>query len=92
MLVRRLRAEAGMSGSSELDKALREMDAWRMEAEAEKVWRGRLEHEVDRLRAALNKAGDRLAQVQPAVTEPWAYDIVPKAEQEIADALGDWKP
>jgi hypothetical protein len=47
-----------------------------------------LQAEVGRLRAALNRAGDRLAQVQPGVTEPWAFGIVPKAEQEIADALG----
>jgi hypothetical protein len=47
--------------------------------------------EVERLRAALNRAGDRLAQVQPGVTEPWAFDIVPKAEQEIADALAEEK-
>jgi chromosome segregation ATPase len=49
------------------------------------------EAEVERLRSALNRAGDRLAQVQPGVTEPWAYDIVPKAEQEIADALAEEK-
>jgi len=42
---------------------------------------------IAELEKALNRAGDRLAQVQPAVTESWAYDIVPKAEQEIADAL-----
>lgn len=47
--------------------------------------------ENERLRAALNRAGDRLAQVQPAVTEAWAFDIVPKAEQEIADALEEMK-
>jgi chromosome segregation ATPase len=47
--------------------------------------------EVERLRAALNRAGDRLAQVQPGVTEPWAFDIVPKAEQEIAEALAEEK-
>ena len=43
--------------------------------------------EVERLRKALDRAGDRLAQVQPGVTEPWAFDIIPKAEQEIADVL-----
>jgi hypothetical protein len=48
-----------------------------------------LRAEVERLRAALHRAGDRLAQVQPGVTEPWAFDIVPKAEQEIAAALGE---
>jgi prefoldin subunit 5 len=50
-----------------------------------------LKAEVERLRAALNRAGDRLAQVQPGVTEAWAYEIVPKAEQEIADALAEEK-
>ena len=45
--------------------------------------------ENERLRKALNRAGDRLAQVQPGVTEPWAFDIVPKAEQEIAAALAE---
>jgi hypothetical protein len=45
--------------------------------------------EAEGLRAALNRAGDRLAQVQPGVTEPWAFDIVPKAEREIAAALAD---
>jgi hypothetical protein len=49
------------------------------------------EAEVERLRAALDRAGDRLAQVQPGVTEAWAYDIIPKAEQEIAAALAEEK-
>jgi hypothetical protein len=48
---------------------------------------GELRDRVAELEAALNRAGDRLAQVQPGVTESWAFDIVPKAEQEIAEVL-----
>lgn len=47
----------------------------------------RIRERNTKLEAALNRAGDRLAQVQPAVTEPWAFDIIPKAEQEIAEVL-----
>jgi len=54
------------------------------EAEVERL-RGR----VAGLEKALDRAGDRLAQVQPGVTEPWAFDIVPMAEQEIAAALAE---
>jgi DNA repair exonuclease SbcCD ATPase subunit len=48
-----------------------------------------LEAEVERLRAALDRAGTRLAQVQPAIDPActWALDIVPNAEREIVQAL-----
>jgi len=69
---------------------LREENARLQEQLAEQDARGlRLAEEVEKLRDALNRAGDRLAQVQPGVTEPWAFDIVPKAEREIADALAE---
>jgi hypothetical protein len=49
--------------------------------------RDALEQRVKGLARALDTAGTRLAQVQPGVTEPWAFDIVPMAEREIAEAL-----
>ena len=48
---------------------------------------GELRDRIAVLEKALNRAGDRLAQVQPGVTEPWAFDIVPEAEREIAEVL-----
>jgi chromosome segregation ATPase len=71
-----------------VEEAEAEVERLRAESESYRALAARRGAEVERLRAALNRAGDRLAQVQPGVTEPWAFDIVPKAEQEIADALG----
>jgi hypothetical protein len=48
-----------------------------------------LQHTISVLREALDRAGTRLAQVQPAIDPAcgWALGIVPKAEWEIADVL-----
>jgi hypothetical protein len=69
---------------AELRRRVRDQGLWVLTLTEERdYWQA----EAERLRTALDRAGDRLAQVQPGVTEPWAFDIVPKAEQEIADAL-----
>ena len=49
----------------------------------------RIEARIGTLGRALDRAGTRLAQVQPAidVSCTWALDIVPAAEREIAEAL-----
>ena len=59
-----------------------ELDAVRAENE-------HLRAEAVRLRVALDRAGTRLVQVQPAIDPAcyWALDIVPQAEREIAVAL-----
>jgi chromosome segregation ATPase len=82
----------------ERDALYRKQDELETEVARLRAYSEAMEHEVsenaktiERLRAALNRAGDRLAQVQPGVTEPWAFGIVPKAEQEIADALAEEK-
>jgi chromosome segregation ATPase len=59
------------------DKALAEVERLRAEVEEQRKFRANAEEivhihkaEVERLREALDRAGDRLAQVQPGVTEP----------------------